>query len=250
MHIYADYHTHSKYSDGRATIKEMVTAASDRGLEALAITDHGPNNIGTGVAQAETFLEIKAEVQSANQHYPGLKLLVGCEADIISTDGEIDVPENIYRQLDLLLVGLHPYALPSNVRDGINYSLANQVARLSSLLQEKVITTNTKALIAAMHKHNISFITHPGLGMPIDTAEVAKTCAATDTAFEINTGHRFPGLEDIITAGREGVTFIVNTDAHFPKTVGAMDYGIDLLERAGIPCDRVMNARNSGGQES
>ena len=37
---YIDLHTHSTYSDGTLTVKEIVAHASTRGLSAIALTDH------------------------------------------------------------------------------------------------------------------------------------------------------------------------------------------------------------------
>ncbi len=44
-----DYHTHTTYSDGKGTMEESVKAAVERGLKALAITDHGPGHLFYGV---------------------------------------------------------------------------------------------------------------------------------------------------------------------------------------------------------
>ena len=98
QHIpYGDYHMHSQYSDGRATIAEMVQAAKEAGLKEIAITDHGPRNIGAGVQSARKYLEIKEEVLKLNKEQTDFKILVGAEADVISCEGDIDVPEEIYK---------------------------------------------------------------------------------------------------------------------------------------------------------
>ena len=62
MRFTGDYHTHSTYSDGRNTIVEMVDAARKKELGEIAITDHGPRNIGVGVKGPGTFLVIKDEI--------------------------------------------------------------------------------------------------------------------------------------------------------------------------------------------
>ena len=65
---------------------------------------------------------------------------------------------------------------------------------------------------------------------------------STDTALEINTGHTFPKVDDIIQIADSGVNFIVNSDAHFPETVGEFDYGRYVLNKAKVTEERVLNA--------
>jgi putative hydrolase len=45
----ADYHVHTNHSDGCAGAAAMIDAARRAGLAEVALTDHGPRNIGVGV---------------------------------------------------------------------------------------------------------------------------------------------------------------------------------------------------------
>jgi predicted metal-dependent phosphoesterase TrpH len=49
-----DLHVHSKYSDGRADVKEIIQAAKSRGLDGLAITDHDTMR---GIAVAREYIK-------------------------------------------------------------------------------------------------------------------------------------------------------------------------------------------------
>lgn len=245
MEFYGDYHIHSNYSDGRASIKEMVAAADFKGLKEVAISDHGPNNIGTGVRSDKKYLEIKAEIKEISSEYPNLEMLLGAEADIIGLEGEIDICPAIVKELDFLMVGLHPYVRPKNLSTAWHYVLGNQLVRISKGKQAKTKNINTKTLIETVYKHNCLAITHPGLKMDVDYGELAKACAKTDTALEINTSHRFPGIAEVLEIVKTGVNFIVNSDAHFPESVGEFDFGSYVLEKAGIPPERVLNAKLS-----
>ncbi|ATW25895.1 PHP domain-containing protein [Candidatus Formimonas warabiya] len=241
MKITGDFHTHSKYSDGRHTIVEMVDAARAKGLGTIALTDHGPSNIGTGVRAAQTYLVIKDEISKLQENRPDIRILTGAEADVVSCAGDIDVPQDVVKQLDLLLVGLHPYVKPKGWKDGFTFVLGNQIAKLVPPLQNRMKSINTKALVEAMHKHDVLAITHPGLGMPLDLDEVARACLSTNTAFEINTGHNFQKVEDIKRVSEKGVSFIVNSDAHFTKSVGNLETGLALLAHANVPPEQIIN---------
>lgn len=238
MKFYGDYHTHTVYSDGRGTIPEMLAAAQVRGLKEIGITDHGPANIGTGVKNEEVFLRIKKEIEELRPALPELRIFVGAEADPLNPAGDLDISREVIDQLDYLLVGLHPYVQTKEAGWLIN----NFAKRAFSGLKKRVLADNTKALVEAVHKYKVKAITHPGMGMPIDIAETARACVKRGTYWEINTGHRFPPLADVRQAARCGVEFIVNSDAHFPRTVGRLEYGAEVLQQAGIGSERVVNA--------
>ena len=56
MRKYADYHTHSTFSDGCQTREEMAQAALDGGLYAIGFTDHAPMPFERNYAIKDTWL--------------------------------------------------------------------------------------------------------------------------------------------------------------------------------------------------
>jgi len=242
MEFYGDYHIHTKYSDGRAAVADMVEAASFKGLSEVGIADHGPANIGTGVKNSNIYLKIKEETNYLASHFPQLKIKVGAEANIVGLKGELDITKEVIEELDYLLVGLHPYVMPVNAGTAWYYVLGNQLVKINKGLRGKIKNINTKTLIDTLYKYEILAVTHPGLKMDIDYQELAKACIKTDTALEINTGHTFPKVDDILQIADSGVKFIVNSDAHFPETVGEFGYGSYVLNKAKITEERVLNA--------
>ncbi|MGB4018886.1 MAG: PHP domain-containing protein [Syntrophomonadaceae bacterium] len=241
MKFFGDYHMHTTYSDGRATVEEMVEAGQNCGLEEIGLADHGPRNIGTGVKNEKTFLLIKDELNKIQEAKPEIKLSVGAEANIINPAGDLDLTREVIKDLDYLIVGLHPFVRPRG-SGGLCWLLGNQLIRFIRPLERRVQNANTKALVEAIYKHKVWAISHPGLKMPIEIAEVARACIARGTAWEINTGHKHPCLADALAAARSGVDFVVNSDAHFPETVGSLEYGSWVLEKAGVDPKRVLNA--------
>lgn len=241
MKAFADFHSHSTYSDGRGTIAENIRAASESGLRKYAITDHGPNNIGTGVSNENKYQEIRAGVDMLKEKYSGVELLVGSEADIISVEGEIDLSAATIAGLDLLIVGLHPFIWPKTLQDGFKFVLPNQLQRISRSQREKVRCLNTKAVVEALDRYEIDILSHPNLGMPLMIGETARACAKYETAYEINTGHHFQGVEEVQEVAALGAIFVVNSDAHFPASVGNLEIGVHLLEQAGISPEQTLN---------
>ena len=239
-----DYHTHSNYSDGKATIDEIVMAAKRKGLKEVAITDHGPRSLVGGLKNPKKILEVAWKIQGINATMEDFKVLSGVEANIIDEDGQIDISPEVYEELDLLLIGLHPLVCTDSLSSFWNLVLKNQARRFLKINNSRVVDLNTKALVGACIKYKPFAISHPGLGMPIDISEVAKACAQNGVAYEINCAHLYQTPEELKIAAREGVDFVINSDAHFIETVGDLEAGLKIAMKAGIDKEKIKNLVN------
>lgn len=240
MKIFADYHTHTKYSHGKGTIRENVEIAREKGLKEIAICDHGPSHMGFGVKR-ENFKKMREEIDKLNEEYKDIKILLGVEANIISYNGEIDVDDKIIDMLDILLVGFHFGAKPKTIKDAYNFYIINYTGKLISSVAEKARYMNTMAVIKAINNYNIDIITHPGAKVNINTRELAKAAAKKGTALEINASHGYLNLEYIKIAMKENVKFAINSDAHTPDDVGNVERGIERAIKAGLKADQIIN---------
>jgi len=247
LEIFADYHTHTRHSHGRGTVEDNIRAAAGKGLDAVAISDHGPAGIGIGIKRADTLLQIKKEVALGQAKYPAVKALTGVEANVVSLDGRLDVPEAILRQLDVVMAGLHLQIVAASLADEAGLVLNNLLARLSRRTAEKVRVANTKAIVEAVSRNRVDIVTHPGLQLSIDTKELAVACAKNGTALEINSAHGNMTKEFIQIGLRAGAKFAVGSDAHQPHRVGDFARALALIEAAGLPAVRIINARESDG---
>ena len=68
-----DLHTHSTYSDGTFSVKELIDRAHEKGLSAIALTDH------------DTVDGVDEAIEYAASKYPDLEVIPGVE---LSTEGE------------------------------------------------------------------------------------------------------------------------------------------------------------------
>lgn len=247
LEIIADYHTHTRYSHGSGTVVQNAAAALNRGLAAVGMADHGPRSLPWVRASAADLLTMAAEVRSLDARSPGIRVLSGVEANIVTLDGELDVPRRVRDRLDLLLAGLHPHFIPPTWRDGWTLIGMNWLGSWSPALRRRTRTLNTKAVVEAVCRNPIDIITHPGWGLEIDTHELARACARRGTAMEINAGHGHMNVEYCIAAAREGVHFSIGSDAHRPEDVGAVEPAIRVAEQAGLRPDQIVNARGGPG---
>lgn len=243
MKFRGDYHTHSRHSDGRQTVEDIIEAAEQKGLKEVAITDHGPLAAVIGVKNADTYLEIREEIDNFTRGKNiSCNVLLGAEANIRDLNGELDLPGRIIKQLDFLIAGLHPYTLPTSIDDGIKIWVQNSLRHFGKAQAEKAVNANTKASVEAILSNpRLKILSHPGLFFKVDVEEVARACIKADVLFEINCGHNHPGISDIMKAEKLGVNFIVNSDSHFKDTVGKLEYGQYIIDKLEIDDDRVFN---------
>ena len=83
-----DLHTHSYYSDGKASPEQMILAALDKGLTEIGISDHSYTFFDKSYCmQKEKIEAYKAELAALKSKYEGrIKVLCGVEQDIYSTE--------------------------------------------------------------------------------------------------------------------------------------------------------------------
>ena len=220
-----DLHVHSSWSDGRASIQEMAEAARALGYEYIAICDHSPS-IGIAGGLVPEKLEQKIEaVAAANEALEGITVLMGTEVDI-KADGELDYPDELLARCDVVVASVH---------------MGQQQA-------ERAITGR---LISAIENKNVDIIGHPTGRIinqrepySLDLQAVLEAAARTGTALEINA---YPGRLDLndtnARAAKEmGVRMSINTDAHDPKMLLNMKYGVNVARRAWLEKKDLLNA--------
>ena len=239
--LYADYHTHTIYSHGKGTIMDNVMAAKRKGLTEIAITDHGIRHLTFGVRK-KNIVKMRQEIDNINEHCEGVKVLLGMECNIISTEGDIDMNDDIRKHLDILLVGYHMMVIPKSLRDAWNIYGLNYLDKFFSYNTEKVKEKNTIAIAKAIEKHKIDIITHPGARIPIDTTYVAQIAAKAGTALEINSHSSAMTAEHVKAAAKYGVQFVIDSDAHRPEDVGRLDNGLKIALEAGLDSNQIINA--------
>ena len=82
-HIRGDLHMHTTETDGRATLEEMAAAARERGYEYIAITDHSKAlAMANGLDEARAVAFAK-QVREINRNGLGIRVFSGLECDIL-----------------------------------------------------------------------------------------------------------------------------------------------------------------------
>jgi DNA polymerase (family 10) len=221
-----DLHTHTNWSDGAASIEEMVAAADAFGHEYVAVTDHatGPGMVG-GVGLDDEQLREQLPAIRAVDDEADIEVLAGVEANI-DADGEVSVGEDVLAELDIVV------ASPHAGLDG----------------------DGTDRLVTAAEHPQIDVIGHPTgrqlnrrPGMTVDVERLATAAAEHDTALEINAHPRRLDLRGsaVQTAIEAGATIAIDTDAHAPASFEHIRYGVDTARRGWAEAGDVLNARSA-----
>lgn len=241
--LIGDYHTHTKYSHGKGSIEDNVKEAISKGLEFVVIADHGPRS-SYGVSKSD-YKKMRLEIDSLNQKYKEIKILLGIEANIADVEGNLDIDDDYIRYSDLVLAGFHFDIVCKEELADLRSKLDRR-SRLKNHLKkdfyDKLEMFYTRAAIKAMEKYDIKVLTHLGDGYPVDISEIARVAEQTNTYLEINNFHMHLNHEQIKTASKyENVKFVVNSDAHRARDVGNIKIAIKVVKKSEIDLSRIAN---------
>jgi DNA polymerase (family 10) len=219
-----DLHTHTKLTDGLATLEQMLDAASEIGYAYYAVTDHAPNLFMQRMTD-EKMLAQRDQLRALQERYPKMTLLHGSELNI-DAEGNVDWGPEFLEGFDVCVASVHSHFTQS--KDEM-----------------------TRRIVRAMENPNVHVIGHPTARMinkrhPVefDLDEVFRAAARTGTALEVNAYPDRLDLKDehILWAKRHGAKFAVDTDSHATTHLAHMRYGVGSAQRGWLTKDDVINA--------
>jgi len=222
VRVVADLHTHT-ISSGHAysTITENAMAASKIGLTILGMTDHGPSMPGA------PHLYHFGNLSVIPKHLYNVKILCGVEANIISYEGDLDIPVRYLKRMDLVIVGLHTICYPGGT-----------------------LEQNTKTYLAAMHNPYTDIMAHPGRkDFELDLEKIAYYSAKLGVAVEINNSSLSQNIQKnwencrlfAKYAAKYQSLIALGSDAHYWDKVGDLTLALSLVKEAEIKEDSVLN---------
>lgn len=225
MKIEIDTHSHTLAS-GHAynTIREMAQAASEKGLKALAITEHAPKMPGS--SHLYYFQNLKVVPR---QMY-GIDLLLGSELNILNEKGEVDLSQDVLATLDLTIASMHMPCYEGS-RD-----------------KERV----TEAYLTVMENPYVDIIGHPDDGrFPVDFEALAKQAKRTGTLLEVNNASLNPTgfrkntkqncLEMLRICKKCGVMVVLGSDSHVDADIARYPYVEEVLRETDFPEELIAN---------
>jgi putative hydrolase len=223
-----DIHSHSNWSDGRATMLEMAEGAQAMGYSYLGVTDHSPRITVVHGLDAERLVAQSREMAEVQKQVDGVTLLQGIEVDILE-DGALDLPDAVLEILDVVIASPHV-----------------------KLRQEPAAMT--ERMMRAVSNRHVDVIGHPTgrrpgsrEGATYDFEAVFKEAAKNGIALEIDCDPARMDLSpEMARMARDlGCDFAVDADAHAPAEFAYVPMALWMARRAGIPKERIRNFRPS-----
>ena len=227
--IRGDLHMHTTDTDGEDTLVEMVRGARERGLEYVAITDHGQRvTMARGLDRTRLLgqwdrIDRLNETLAAEGPAP-IVVLKGIEVDMLERGG-LDLPDDVLARADWVVASLH-YG-QSQPRDRITERILEAIRHPAV----RVIGHPTGRLINRRPAYDV------------DMEAVIAAAAAAGTFLEINAHPSRLDLDDhhAAAARRAGVRMVISTDAHSVRGLGVMRCGVLQARRAGLTRADVVN---------
>ena len=222
--IRGDLHMHTTETDGRATLAEMAEAGRAHGYEYIAITDHSKALAMANGLDEKRAVAFAAQVREINRGEIGIHVFSGLECDILK-DGTLDLADDALAELDLVIASVHSH---------MNLEAAEMTDRLLRALEcphLRILGHPTGRILL----HRDPF--------PFDFERVVAEAVRRGVWLEINASPERLDLSGTLvrTAKSKGARFAISTDAHHPKHLESMRYGVITARRGWLGPSDVMN---------
>jgi histidinol phosphatase-like PHP family hydrolase len=217
-----DLQMHTRWSDGSASVGEMAQAAAGQGYEYLAITDHSRTLRIAGGMDEETLASQGREIAAAGAE-GGPEVLWSIELNL-DLQGRGDMDPASLKPLDLVLGSFH------------------------SALRETA--DQTDRYLAALRNPDLHILGHPRgrmygrrVGLTADWNRVFAEAARLGKAVEVDA---FPDRQDLTVAllrraAAAGAFISIGSDAHHPRQLHYLEYGLGAAALAGVDRRQILN---------
>ena len=223
-------HTHTTYSDGLNTLREMAEAAQRFGYKYIGISDHSKAAFYANGLKEDRVEQQWQEIDDLNKEFFNFKILKSIESDILY-DGSLDYSDDILRGFDFVIASIH---------STLKMDEAKATARLIKAIENpytKILGHPTGRLLLSRE------------GYPIDHKKVIDACAANKVCIELNANPYRLDLDWtwIPYARERGVLISINPDAHSIEGIKDIRYGVLTARKGRLDTEGCLNARDLDG---
>jgi histidinol phosphatase-like PHP family hydrolase len=183
-----DWHSHTKYTDGRNTVTEMCRQAEKNGLELIAFTEHVRRSL------SYDFDNLVRDVKVARKRF-NLKILVGCETKVLDREGSLDVSDDVLKKCDIVLATFHSF--PHSHTKDLESALKNMLRNPEVDIWTHPITFFQKCPLCEK-----------------DVYGIIKLCIKNKVLIESNIRPRYKSPRLIEECRKMGAKIVTGSDAH------------------------------------
>ena len=221
--IFGNFHNHSRYSDGRSDITQLVALARKNGREYIGISDHTKRVGGVDESSIE---KQHHEIDSLNKD-SDIRILKSVECEILK-DGSLDLEQRCLSACDYVIAAIH---------SDIFMTQADAMRRVVRAIEHPY--TNILA-----HPSGRMYKKKPGLFL--DMYKVIDACIANRVVIEINGSPERIDIDPqyVKYALERGAFFSLDSDTHAIDDFYNINNAIHVAEDCQIPPERIINTFN------
>lgn len=222
LEIQADLHTHTVASThAYSTVTENCAYASEIGLKAIAMTDHGcASPDSPHIWHFDNLNVLPRQIK-------GVYLIRGVEANIVDDENGIDIPESTLERLDWVIASLHSQT----------FAPGNKMK-------------NTEIYLKLCENKYVDMFGHPTTSkFPFDMEKCVKKFKEYGKFVELNESSINHGkshvricTELLALCKKYELPVVVNTDSHYHELIGHTETVSGMLDDIGFPRKLVFNS--------
>lgn len=218
------FHVHSTYSDGAASLEDMIRSAEEWGFEYVGISDHSQSAAYARGLEPVRLKRQREEIDDLAKKYSKIRIFWGIESDILK-DGKLDYPDSILEAFDFVIGSVH--------------SQFN--------LREK---EQTNRILRAMDSKYLTFVGHltgrlllAREGYTVDVARIIDGANEKQVTIELNANPYRLDLDWRYCpyAKEKGVRVSINPDAHSTQGLRDVSYGIGIARKGWLEKKDIVN---------
>ena len=223
LHIHSSYDLKPSHDFGKNSYREVLDYAEKLKYEYVGFADHNPKT--SGMSEKKIIEIMKRRQQEIKKlENKETKFFIGLETDILP-DGRLALPERAITYVDYLIVSVH------------------SVFHLDT-------KTMTKRVLRALQYPKVKILGHPTgrllgkrEGYELDWNLLFEICTKKNIAVEINSWPERLDLSDTLVRDglKNGVKFVINSDAHANDQMGNMFYGVSVARRGWCQKSDIIN---------
>jgi DNA polymerase (family 10) len=218
------FHNHTTWSDGSASLDEMVAAAKTLGYRYIGISDHSQSAFYANGLKEDRIREQHAAIDALRKRVTGIIVFKGIEADIL-VGGAMDYPDEVLARFDFVIASVH---------SRFNLSEEEQTARVVRALANPYVT---------MLGHPTGRLLLSREGYRLDMKRVIDAAREHAKIIEINANpHRLDlDWRKCRYAKEQGVKVSINPDAHAIDGLQDVPFGVNVARKGALEPADVVN---------
>jgi DNA polymerase (family X) len=207
------FHVHSTWSDGTASLEDMIAEAEKQGLDYVGISDHSQTAAYAHGMEPKRVLQQEKEIEKLRKRFK-IRIFWGIESDILP-DGSLDYKEDILERLDFVIASIHSsFTMPEK-------EMTNRIIKALKNKYTTMLGHSTGRLLLSRESYKV------------DMKKVIDAAGDHGRVIEINASpYRFDLDWRLGPYAREkGVKVAINPDAHALNEISHYHYGVGIARK-------------------